>query len=169
MLGGPRREDMRLRLILGFKVMYYISLGFDICILITLIDSPTTIQTPPQGYPPSSSHEQNFHFPASPHLPAHPVTQDAHYASSEVMRPGSNASASSNGSYHPSYIGGQHTAELDAQYWKNMFLDLGFGGNVEQAGPPQATGHSNGDLRSSYDVRHQHQAYHITQSSHPSY
>lgn len=134
-----------------------------------LQDSPTTIQTPPQGYPPSSSHEQNFHFPASPHLPAHPVTQDAHYASSEVMRPGSNASASSNGSYHPSYIGGQHTAELDAQYWKNMFLDLGFGGNVEQAGPPQATGHSNGDLRSSYDVRHQHQAYHITQSSHPSY
>lgn len=67
----------------------------------------------------------------------------------------------------------QHASELDAQYWKNMFLDLGFGGTAEQqqqhpsmagAMPPQSNG---GDPRA-YAHHHQNAAYHIPQS-HPGY
>ncbi|KAF8197377.1 fungal-specific transcription factor domain-containing protein [Pholiota molesta] len=88
---------------------------------------------------------QQFHFPASPHLPAHP-----HQAQAQVQAPAAAAStvaavpeyqgdiqARSLGNApaapgHAQYPGGYippapPTTELDQRYWKNMFIELGFG------------------------------------------
>lgn len=71
-----------------------------------------------QGYS-QPSPGQSFHFPASPHLPAHPIPRENEYtsevrSSSEQLSP-------------PTHTLPTINTELDAQYWRNMFLGLGFG------------------------------------------
>lgn len=97
--------------------------------------------SPSQVYPHQAQRSREpqpgFHFPASPHLPAHP-----HHANSsdQVYQLDSQTRNSIDhgvptgavhysSSYFPS--GPHHATELDAHYWKNMFLELGFGENVD--------------------------------------
>ena len=84
------------------------------------------------------AHEQSSHFPASPHLPAHPSAQDSDHSPKYTLRDGTGGGAAdgSGGSdaapaYHNSSV--QHSSELDAQYWKNMFSELGFQDSGEQS------------------------------------
>jgi hypothetical protein len=79
--------------------------------------------------------EQSFHFPASPHLPAHPqpAAQESEYPVESSIRntvgwPGVGSPVGYHG--HVPQVP-HHASELDAHYWKNMFLELGFGENVE--------------------------------------
>jgi hypothetical protein len=82
-------------------------------------------------------HAQNFHFPASPHLPAHPHTTplEQEYQLDLQARNVEARNVAASGAVH--YPGGyvpaatHHASELDAHYWKNMFLELGFGENVD--------------------------------------
>ena len=103
-----------------------------------------TIQTSPSMYPHQAhrmheqpQHAQNFHFPASPHLPAHPHSAplEPDYQLDLQARNVEARNAAASGAVH--YPGGyvpvatHHASELDAHYWKNMFLELGFGENVD--------------------------------------
>jgi hypothetical protein len=76
--------------------------------------------------------QQDFHFPASAHLPAHSSDQ---YLDSQTRNPNDHGSGQPTGAVHysSSYFpsGPHHPTELDAHYWKNMFLELGFGENVD--------------------------------------
>ncbi|EIN07589.1 hypothetical protein PUNSTDRAFT_126610 [Punctularia strigosozonata HHB-11173 SS5] len=113
------------------------------------------LHSPPQMYPQtmvSQAHEHNFHFPASPHLPAHPSAPGG--AGPGGLHDASSSSSSSYGPMedvkaHPSayamyahYANGAqappHHSELDAHYWRNMFRELGFGEGVESSGPATA-------------------------------
>ncbi|KAF8921608.1 hypothetical protein CPB85DRAFT_1489996 [Mucidula mucida] len=132
-------------------------------------ESQPVIQSPSQMYAGQSelSHEQTFHFPASPHMPAHPITQQPQYQTNDLpMRQTPQVPVNTmypGGGYSPPTT--QHASELDAQYWKNMFLDLGFGGNDNPmaASMPQNNGN---DVRSTY--AHQGTTYHLA-PSHPGY
>jgi len=77
-------------------------------------------------------HAQTFHFPASPHLPAHPhpAPQEQEY---QVDLQSRNIQASGAAHYPGGYVpvATHHASDLDAHYWKNMFLELGFGENVD--------------------------------------
>jgi hypothetical protein len=107
--------------------------------------------SPPQVYPhqvPRSREQPGFHFPASPHLPAHPHRHhsnpsDQYQLDSQTRNPIDHGSGQPTGvvhypsSYFPS--GPHHATELqDAHYWKNMFLELGFGENVDPHALPTA-------------------------------
>lgn len=97
--------------------------------------------SPPQVYPHQRSRDQpGFHFPASPHLPAHP--SDQYQLDSQTRNPIDHGSGQPTGAVHYSgtYFpsGPHHATELDAHYWKNMFLELGFGENVDPHALPTA-------------------------------
>ncbi|KAF9475326.1 hypothetical protein BDN70DRAFT_257853 [Pholiota conissans] len=100
-----------------------------------------------------------YNFPASPHLPAHPQAQSAapptvvapppppDYQGDIQARSLGNAPAAPG---HAQYPGGYippapATTELDQRYWKNMFIELGFGENdgsvivMNNGQPQQAT------------------------------
>ena len=102
------------------------------------------VQSSPQVYPHQVQRsreqpQQDFHFPASAHLPAHPSDQ---YLDSQTRNPNDHGPGQPtgavhySGSYFPS--GPHHPTELDAHYWKNMFLELGFGENVDPHTLPTA-------------------------------
>ncbi|TFK55329.1 hypothetical protein OE88DRAFT_1642509 [Heliocybe sulcata] len=97
---------------------------------------------PPQSmYPQPMVAAHNFHFPASPNLPAHPLQP----GDSPGMHAGLSAGPS-RGPFVNSYAAfangydAQPPGELDVHYWRNMFTELGFGETVEstpyRAGPP---------------------------------
>jgi hypothetical protein len=84
------------------------------------------------------AHEQSSHFPALPHLHAHPSARDSDYSPNYALRDGTGGSAADGAggsdvapAYHNNSV--QHSSELDAQYWKNMFLELGFQDSGEQS------------------------------------
>lgn len=92
-----------------------------------------------------SREQRGFHFPASPHLPAHPHhsnPSDQYQLDSQPRNPIDHGSGQTtgvvhySGSYFPSEP--HHATELDAHYWKNMFLELGFGENADRHTLPTA-------------------------------
>ncbi|KAJ7489970.1 fungal-specific transcription factor domain-containing protein [Mycena galericulata] len=104
--------------------------------------TPTTSMYAPQP----ASHDQPFQFPVSPTNSNIPTNQTEEYAAAEP--PARNlapvapmlATNYTPEGYVPSIP--HHASELDAHYWKNMFLELGFGDshadqarNLPQAAP----------------------------------
>lgn len=89
--------------------------------------------SPPLVYPQTmtQTHEQPYHFPSSPHLPAHSTSAQTGYAVDHPVRSGP-----TNYSNYPSHLIANpphHASELDAHYWRNMFLELGFGENIDHS------------------------------------
>jgi hypothetical protein len=82
----------------------------------------------PQVYaqPVAQTHDQTFQFPASPHLPSHP-TPHPH----DITSDSSNRQINYTSYPNPVLTASQHGSELDAHYWRNMFLELGFGEGIE--------------------------------------
>lgn len=75
--------------------------------------------------------------------------------------------------YFPATVNG-HASELDAHYWRNIFLDLGFGGGTDQSPAPQYPQHSNVRHATYVDniglSNHQIPSYHHMQpATHPNY
>ena len=122
------------------------------------------IQSPSvYSHPSAASHDQSFHFPSS-HLSSHAMSDSAH----EAMSSRSNGSASSPhsmpgqefGSLSPHTL--QHNSKTDEDYWKTMFIEIGFGAQ----GDP-ATGMTD-DMRPYPDGRY-HIPPHPIHASPPSY
>ncbi|KAF9557675.1 hypothetical protein CPC08DRAFT_668433 [Agrocybe pediades] len=127
--------------------------------------SPTRIyshQAPrAQDQPPS------FHFPASPHLPAHPPPNHEQEYHMDAQKRSSFGQGPINNGGVPYYIpsGSQHTSELDAHYWKNMFIELGFGEGVDPNGmPPAVPMHNNMPPRTHTQYVDQPQSQHHHQA-----
>ncbi|KAF8876030.1 hypothetical protein CPB84DRAFT_1796158 [Gymnopilus junonius] len=101
----------------------------------TMQSSPIQVYSH-QGSRMQEATQQTFHFPASPNLPAHPHSNpsDNDY---QVDVQGRNAISHDPSNGNTLYSGGyvpmppNHASELDAHYWKNMFIELGFGENVD--------------------------------------
>jgi len=95
--------------------------------------APGTHQMYPQQV--VQAHEQSFQFPSP--TSGHP-SSNGEYSPTEAasVRNGTGSGASASLNYHTVYVPNapHHASELDAHYWKNMFLELGFGDNSE-AGP----------------------------------
>lgn len=131
---------------------------------------------PPQSmYPQPMVYHHTFRFPASPNLPAHPLAQEPGAAHVGV---GGTPMANNYAPYVNSHYPTQPHSELDAHYWRNMFMDLGFGETVEstpfRGGPPPGAGYVNVDsVRSSQPLQHrsppQLPSYHYMQSSAPGF
>ncbi|KAF8061438.1 fungal-specific transcription factor domain-containing protein [Lyophyllum atratum] len=96
--------------------------------------SHMSVQSPTQSYPhPIQPTHEQFQFPASPHLPAHPpppIPQEPEYPVESLPR---NSTVAVGGGVNYSYTphAPPYVSELDAHYWKNMFIELGFGENGE--------------------------------------
>jgi hypothetical protein len=87
------------------------------------------------------AHEQSFHFLASPHLPAHPSAHDSDYSADSSLRGGTGGGAGVSGVAPDHHQGSVlQSSELDAHYWKNMFLELGF----QESGEQSPVGHAPG-------------------------
>ncbi|KAJ3502028.1 hypothetical protein NLJ89_g9072 [Agrocybe chaxingu] len=86
----------------------------------TIQTSPTSQVYSPQVHRVVEQPPQTFQFPASPHLPAHPHATP-----------------------HAQEYQMEHASELDAHYWKNMFLELGFGEGVDPNTMPNVIPNSN--------------------------
>ena len=130
--------------------------------------------SPSQVYPHQvqrSREQSDFHFPASPHLPAHPHSNpsDQYQLDSQTRNSIDHGSGQPTGvvhypgSYFPS--GPHHATELqDAHYWKNMFLELGFGENVDPHALPTAVSTTIATPMPHY-MENSHRQ-HLTQHSH---
>lgn len=141
-------------------------------------------QSPTQLYPHQAqqAHEQSFHFPASPHLPAHPQPIAPEYPAELHMRniggPGGTVNYNSFVPQVP-----HHASELDAHYWKNMFIELGFGENGDPQPIPSAGASDHRGMPQYIDTthhnishsqqNHQHQGHlsysHLHHASQPNY
>jgi hypothetical protein len=162
-------------------------------------------QPPPPMYPPQgivNDHGQHsYQFPPPPPPPPHSAPlRESEYSPDPNMRgppgPGTNGGITAPPHQpHPPYSPPvpvasatmpnghplpQHASELDAHYWRNMFLELGFGGeNTENTGTPHMNGtETNDTVRAmsytdgqGHQNRHpQHQALQQQpQSGHPSH
>lgn len=120
--------------------------------------SHVSVQSPTQMYPHhvQQAHEQ-FQFPASPHLPAHPQPPIAQaYPAEHLSRNSAVAVAGTepNG-YHYAPQAPQYVSELDAHYWKNMFIELGFGENGEGQAMVSQIAHESRGMP--HYVEHSHQ------------
>lgn len=79
---------------------------------------------------PSPVHD-TFKFPASPRMPSIPDQQQADFSQGIQQ-------LASNGMNYALPV------NADAQYWRNIFVDLGFGGGgANQSAVPQFPAHSN--------------------------
>lgn len=121
-----------------------------------------TQTSPPQMYPQPmvQAHEHSFHFPASPRLPAHPEPPEfpIDQPRGDTMGyPFVNAPSSTS-----------HTTELDAQYWRNIFLELGFGGGEQSVPPPPTHIMYPGPQQNSHS-NHQMAYPHMHASAQPAY
>ncbi|KAJ7285568.1 fungal-specific transcription factor domain-containing protein [Mycena rebaudengoi] len=92
-----------------------------------------TSMYPPQQMVPPAHEQQAFQFPTSPNMSPHseeyPV-EPPRNVNVNVSVNGNGAVAINQAAYHPEgYVPSipHHASELDAHYWKNMFLELGFG------------------------------------------
>jgi len=84
---------------------------------------------------------EHFKFPASPRMPPLPDPPQNDFPANIQSRDGGTAMnyqfpATVNSS-------GAQTHELDAHYWRNIFLDLGFGNGADQSATPQYPAPSN--------------------------
>ncbi|KAJ8078494.1 hypothetical protein PM082_012776 [Marasmius tenuissimus] len=111
------------------------------------------LQTSIYPHPSAASHDQSFHFPAS-HPSSHAMSDSAY----DTMSTRSTGSVSSPHSMPGQEYGQsspqalQHNAKNDEDYWKNMFIEIGFG---SQADPTiSAGGGMTDDIRSSEYGRH---------------
>jgi len=87
--------------------------------------TPTTSMYTPQATP----HDQTFQFPVSPTNNI-PPSQPEEYSAEPPARNIASAAPMTGANYTPEgYVPSipHHASELDAHYWKNMFLELGFG------------------------------------------
>ncbi|KAK7440278.1 hypothetical protein VKT23_017218 [Stygiomarasmius scandens] len=94
------------------------------------IQKPIQSTSSPPIYP-QRPQDQSFQFTSSPAIS--PLNSDfSEYSGDSPVRPGVPSMPPPVG-HHQGFMPPvpQHSSEMDAQYWKNMFLDLGFG-NVEQ-------------------------------------
>ncbi|CAA7270167.1 unnamed protein product [Cyclocybe aegerita] len=114
----------------------------------TIQTSPTSQVYSPQVHRVVEQPPQTFQFPASPHLPAHPhATPHAQEYQMEVQARHTMGNGQTNAPVH--YPNGyvpstpQHASELDAHYWKNMFLELGFGEGVDPNTMPSVIPNNN--------------------------
>ncbi|KAJ7470490.1 fungal-specific transcription factor domain-containing protein [Mycena latifolia] len=103
------------------------------------IDPRLQGHTPTSMYPPqiTPSHDQAFQFTeASPNLSPH----SEEYPVEAPARNGTTSAAPVQVNYPPEgYVPSipHHASELDAHYWKNMFLELGFGDSQGDRNLPQ--------------------------------
>lgn len=133
---------------------------------------PSQTQTYPNQV--QQPHEQSFHFPASPHLPAHPVQESelsaepsTRNAAGWVGTGGVGGSVNHHG--HVPQVP-HHASELDAHYWKNMFLELGFGENPEVNHiTPTTNGADNRGILHYLDSHHQQQTHLLQHQGSTSY
>ncbi|KNZ81451.1 Protein priB [Termitomyces sp. J132] len=143
--------------------------------------SQQSIHPPAQTYygpvPPTNDQV----FPASPNMPPHPA--NAQPPPLPLIQSYSMASAMNNSMPMAGVMSygynipqmPQYTSELDAHYWKNMFIELGFGESEEnQVGmlPPQVqdrTIHGHGHYAESNHHMHQQHAHHHHSHGHASY
>ncbi|KAG6850463.1 hypothetical protein H0H93_012884 [Arthromyces matolae] len=152
----------------------------DIAIDPQLQPPPQSVHAPaPQAYYGSAPPVNEPVFPASPTMPPHPThSQPSPPIQHYPVAPTINNNAPMAGPLNYAYSNNipqmaQYTSELDAHYWKNMFIELGFGENEDpshQNMVPQlqdrgvaAHGH--------YMENNQHmqQAHHHVHHGHPSY
>ncbi|KAK7023786.1 Zn(2)-C6 fungal-type domain-containing protein [Favolaschia claudopus] len=115
--------------------------------------TPNTSMYPPQQISPhDQQNQQNFSFPASPTNNISPHTEE--YSGEAPARNGVvpvTASMQPTNYAPEGYVPSipHHASELDAHYWKNMFLELGFGDNQSEqartmAQPPPPENHQLG-------------------------
>jgi len=137
-----------------------------------LQESPNHIQnTSSQIYPQSmmQGQDHSFKFPASPRMPPVPDPPQNDFPANVQSRDGGTTMnyqfpVSTNSSV-------AHTHELDAHYWRNIFLDLGFGG-ADQSIAPQYPTHSHARQTTYVDnnaMLNNMQYPHIPPSGHTSY
>jgi hypothetical protein len=127
--------------------------------------------SPPQMYPQAmvQAHEHPFRFPASPHLPPLPDLPQDDFPPSVQSREGGvpmNYQFPVNGNTLNS-----NPSELDAHYWRNIFLELGFGGGIDQSAASQNSSYNY--LRTVYpdsqNLSSQHIPYHQMPSTQTGY
>ncbi|KAF5386973.1 hypothetical protein D9615_001775 [Tricholomella constricta] len=138
--------------------------------------SHASVQSPTQMYSPLAQQPHDFQFPASPHLPAHPppIPQEPGFPIEPPLRNANVAVGGPGPINYPGYVpqAPHYASELDAHYWKNMFIELGFGDGEGQALVPQGAHEDRVYLENSHSLQHvhQHQPGHMAyqQHMHPS-
>ncbi|KAG2020613.1 priB protein [Coprinopsis cinerea AmutBmut pab1-1] len=125
--------------------------------------------------------DQAFQFPASPNMPNHPqgpLPQSAYHPDyAPPVTPSSSATTNTQHYYNASLPSAPHNAtELDQHYWKNMFIELGFGGTHETqtnvlavgANDPRAAQYTDTQHQQHQHQQHQHSAS-PQHAHHPAY
>ncbi|KAF9459558.1 fungal-specific transcription factor domain-containing protein [Collybia nuda] len=139
--------------------------------------APTQLPTQVYSHQTQQQHDQSFHFPASPHLPAHPQPIAPEYPTELHIRNIGPGTAANYNNIVPQVP--HHASELDAHYWKNMFIELGFGEHGEPIAPTTAVDHRGMSQyvdtthHSNSQQTHQHHGHlsysHVHQPSQPNY
>lgn len=113
----------------------------------------------------ASSHESSFPYPDT--STAQHSSHDSDYAS----RSSNHTNGNANGNGMPPMLGHNqlqvpeygcfpHHASKDAEYWKSMFMEIGFGGQIDPTGTDYAVGNGMDEMRAYHDGHHQHQHQH---------
>jgi hypothetical protein len=132
--GTPNGTKTACPLIPGYKVIGLLALRIYVLILSPSAPTPTSMYPPQQQISPSHD-QQTFPFPTSPTNNISPHAEE--YPAETPARNGATPlSAPIPVNYNPDgYVPSiHHASEPDAHYWKNMFLELGFGdGDLAQS------------------------------------